>query len=106
MSAGDQRFVARADNRSAAIQGLMGEGTVGSRCLVMDRAVYLLKKGSPLRLMRNWCADCWTLQSLLKKSENEVRYLSVLTPKRRKASGADSIPRKLGPGLVTGASDD
>ena len=56
--------------------------------------------------MRDCSADCWTLQSLLKKSENAVRDLSVLTQKRRKASGADSLLRKLGPGLVTGASDD
>src|SRR6266571_3741377 len=56
--------------------------------------------------MRDCSADCWTLQSLLKKSENTVRDLSVLTQKRRNAPGADSIPRKLGPGLVTGASDD
>src|SRR5437899_10925963 len=56
--------------------------------------------------MRDCSADCWTLQSLLKKSENTVRDLSVLTQKRRNAPGADSIPRKLGPGLITGASDD
>src|SRR6266568_1967325 len=40
------------------------------------------------------------------KSRIVFSDLSVWTPKGRKASGADSIPRKLGPGLVTGASDD